>query len=229
MHASMRVPDAALDLGLIGEVDRNEALAGEHEIRAGIGAHISRLRRYGVSLSHRRDDADDLVQATFVRALERAAQFRAGTRLDLWLFSILRSIWLNEVRARRVRAGQGLIDADGVLVFDGVQRTEFHVLAGQVLGFADALPEAQRTAIHLAYVEGLSYREIAEAMHVPVGTIMSRLAAARAKLIENATTCLLGHVIARQIGGLFDAVGDFSGLVGAIAPPAAVPAPCRRG
>src|SRR5258708_26265282 len=156
MHASMRGPDAALDLGLIRQVARNEALASEHEIRAGIGAHISRLRRYGVSLSHRWDDADDLVQATFVRALERAAQFRAGTRLDLWLFSILRSIWLNEVRARRVRAGQGLVDADGVLVFDGVRGTEFHLLANQVLGFVDALPEAQRTAIHLAYVEGLS-------------------------------------------------------------------------
>jgi RNA polymerase sigma-70 factor (ECF subfamily) len=187
MHAYMRGPDAALDHGLIREAARNEALASEHEIRAGVGAHISRLRRYGVSLSHRRDDADDLVQATFVRALERAAQFRAGTRLDLWLFSILRSIWLNEVRARRVRAGQGLVDADGVLVFDGVQKTEFHVLANQVLGFVDALPEAQRTAIHLAYVEGLSYREIAEAMHVPVGTVMSRLAAARAKLIESTT------------------------------------------
>jgi RNA polymerase sigma-70 factor, ECF subfamily len=187
MHAYMRGPDAALDHGLIREAARNEALASEHEIRAGVGAHISRLRRYGVSLSHRRDDADDLVQATFVRALERAAQFRAGTRLDLWLFSILRSIWLNEVRARRVRAGQGLVDADGVLVFDGVQGTEFHILANQVLGFVDALPEAQRTAIHLAYVEGLSYREIAEAMHVPVGTVMSRLAAARAKLIESTT------------------------------------------
>jgi RNA polymerase sigma-70 factor (ECF subfamily) len=188
MHASMRVPDTALDLDLIGKADRNETLAGEHEIRAGMGEHISRLRRYGVSLSHRPDDADDLVQSTFVRALERAAQFRAGTRLDLWLFSILRSIWLNEVRARRVRAGQGLVDADGVLVFDGVQGTEFRVLANQVLDFADALPEVQRTAIHLAYVEGLSYREMAEAMHVPVGTIMSRLATARAKLIENATT-----------------------------------------
>ena len=122
-----------------------------------------------------------------MRALERAAQFRAGTRLDLWLFSILRSIWLNEVRARRVRAGQGLVDADGALVFDGVQGTEFQVLANQVLGFADALPEAQRTAVHLAYVEGLSYREVAEAMHVPVGTVMSRLATARAKLVESAT------------------------------------------
>jgi RNA polymerase sigma-70 factor, ECF subfamily len=119
-------------------------------------------------------------------ALERAAQFRAGTRLDLWLLSILRSIWLNEVRARKVRAGQCLVDADSVLLFDGVRGEEVYVLANQVLGLADALPEAQRTAVHLAYVEGLSYREIAEAMHAPVGTVMSRLATARAKLIESA-------------------------------------------
>jgi RNA polymerase sigma-70 factor (ECF subfamily) len=183
----MRVPDAVLDPGPIGQVARIDALASEQEIRASIGAHISRLRRYGVSLSHRQDDADDLVQATFVRALERASQFRAGTRLDLWLFSILRSIWFNEVRARRVRAGQGLVDADSVLIFDGVRATEGHVLVSQVLGLADALPEAQRTAAYLAYVEGRSYREIAEAMHVPVGTVMSRLATARAKLIESAT------------------------------------------
>ena len=188
MQASMPVPNASLDLGLIRQVARNEALASEDEIRAGIGAHISRLRRYGVSLSHRRDDADDLVQATIVRALERAAQFRAGTRLDLWLFSILRSIWLNEVRARRVRVGQGLVDADSVLVFDGVRGTESHVLVNQMLRLADTLPEAQRTVVHLAFVEGLSYRDIAEAMHVPVGTVMSRLAAARTKLIESATT-----------------------------------------
>lgn len=187
MHATMRVPDAALDLSLIRQVVRNETSASEHEIRAGIGADIPRLRRYGISLSHRRDDADDLVQATIVRALERAAQFRVGTRLDLWLFSILRSIWFNEVRARRVRVGQGLVDADSVLVFDGVRGTESQVLLNQMLRLADALPEAQRTVVHLAYVEGLSYREIAEAMHVPVGTVMSRLATARTKLIESAT------------------------------------------
>lgn len=162
-----------------------DAIASEEDIRAGLSQHLTRLWRYGVVLSRQRDVADDLVQATCVRALERAAQFTAGTRLDRWLFAILHSIWLNEVRSRRVRMGQGFVDADETLVFDGARETETHILAGQVLQRVQALPEAQRTAVFLAYVEGLSYREVAEILDVPIGTVMSRLAAARAKLAED--------------------------------------------
>lgn len=161
-----------------------DAIASEEDIRAGLSQHLTRLWRYGVVLSRQRDVADDLVQATCVRALERAAQFTSGTRLDRWLFAILHSIWLNEVRSRRVRMGQGFVDADETLVFDGARETETHILAGQVLRRVQELPEAQRTAVFLAYVEGLSYREVAEILNVPIGTIMSRLAAARAKLAE---------------------------------------------
>lgn len=165
-----------------------DAIASEEDIRAGLSQHLTRLWRYGVVLSRQRDVADDLVQATCVRALERAAQFTSGTRLDRWLFAILHSIWLNEVRSRRVRMGQGFVDADETLVFDGARETETHVLAGQVLQRVQALPEAQRTAVFLAYVEGLSYREVAEVLDVPIGTVMSRLAAARAKLAESMGT-----------------------------------------
>ncbi|NLS18007.1 RNA polymerase sigma factor [Rhizobium sp. P40RR-XXII] len=161
-----------------------DVIASEEDIRAGLSQHLTRLWRYGVVLSRQRDVADDLVQATCVRALERAAQFTSGTRLDRWLFAILHSIWLNEVRSRRVRMGQGFVDADETLVFDGARETETHILAGQVLQRVQALPEAQRTAVFLAYVEGLSYREVAEILEVPIGTIMSRLAAARAKLAD---------------------------------------------
>ncbi|NKJ39748.1 RNA polymerase sigma-70 factor (ECF subfamily) [Rhizobium sp. SG570] len=161
-----------------------DAIASEEDIRAGLSQHLTRLWRYGVVLSRQRDVADDLVQATCVRALERAAQFTSGTRLDRWLFAILHSIWLNEVRSRRVRLGQGFVDADETLVFDGARETETHILAGQVLRRVQALPEAQRTAVFLAYVEGLSYREVADILAVPIGTVMSRLAAARAKLAE---------------------------------------------
>lgn len=165
-----------------------EAIASEEHIRAGLSQHLTRLWRYGVVLSRQRDVADDLVQATCVRALERAAQFTPGTRLDRWLFAILHSIWLNEVRSRRVRMGQGFVDAGESLVFDGAQETETHILAGQVLRRVQALPEAQRTVVFLAYVEGLSYREVAEILEVPIGTVMSRLAAARAKLAEGMGT-----------------------------------------
>jgi len=164
----------------------NEGSTGESEIRAGLGSYLAHLRRYGVMLSHRRDVADDLVQATALRALERAWQFEAGTRLDAWLLSILRSIWLNELRARRVRRGKGVVDAEDALAFDGERHAELHVLASQVLGFADALPDSQKTAIRLACVEGLSYREVADRTGVPIGTVMSRLSAARAKIAASA-------------------------------------------
>lgn len=104
--------------------------------------------------------------------------------MDRWLLSILHSIWLNEVRARRVRQGQGCVDADEALSFDGESVAQTHVLAAQVIRRVDALPETQRETVFLAYVEGLSYREVAEVLQVPIGTVMSRLAAARAKLAE---------------------------------------------
>ncbi|RWX79356.1 RNA polymerase sigma factor [Neorhizobium lilium] len=158
------------------------AIASEADIRKGLTEHLSQLWRYGLVLSRKRDVAEDLVQQTCVRALERAVQFAPGTHLDRWLFSILHSIWLNEIRASRVRNGQGFADAEDTLVFDGAGATETHVAASQLLRKIDKLPEAQRSAIFLAYVEGLSYREVAEILDIPIGTVMSRLAAARAKL-----------------------------------------------
>ena len=157
-------------------------IASEADIRTGLTEHLSRLWRYGLVLSRKRDVAEDLVQQTCVRALERAAQFQPGTRLDRWLFSILHSIWLNEIRANKVRQGQGFADAEEALVFDGAGATETHVAAAELLRKVDALPEAQRSAVFLAYVEGLAYREVADILNIPIGTVMSRLAAARARL-----------------------------------------------
>ncbi len=153
-------------------------------VRQGLAQTLPRLWRYALVLSGNRDTAEDLVQATCVRALERSDQFAAGTRLDRWLLAILHSIWLNEVRARKVRRGQGLVDADAVLVFDGLAHTETNIWAGEVLRAVQALPEAQRETVFLVYVEGMSYREAAGLLAVPVGTVMSRLAAARAKLAD---------------------------------------------
>lgn len=153
-------------------------------VKNGLGVELPRLWRYGLVLSGNRDTAEELVQATCVRALERAHQFEAGTRLDRWLITILHSIWLNEIRSRKVRQGQGLVDADAVLVFDGLRDTETNILAAQVLREVQELPEVQRETVYLVYVEGLTYREAAETLSVPVGTVMSRLATARAKLAE---------------------------------------------
>ena len=162
---------------------------GRKEVMGGLTRNLARLWRYGLVLSGARDVADDLVQATCVRALERADQFQSGTRVDRWLFSILRSIWLNELRSRRVRLGGGFVDAAEALVVDGGHEIETNIFAAQVLREVGGLPEAQREAVLLVYVEGLTYREASEILTVPIGTVMSRLAAARltlAKLREDA-------------------------------------------
>jgi len=143
---------------------------------------LSRLWRYGLLLSRDRDMAEDLVQATCLRALQRAEQFTPGTRLDRWLFAILHSIWVNELRARRIREGEGHVDPEQVLVRDGRRDVETNILASQVLNEVLLLPEAQRETVLLVYVEGLTYREAAAVLEVPVGTVMSRLATARRTL-----------------------------------------------
>jgi RNA polymerase sigma-70 factor (ECF subfamily) len=155
---------------------------GQLEVRASLAEHLTRLWRYGLMLSGRSDAAEDLVQATCVRALERSHQFAAGSRLDRWLFSILRSIWLNDIRARQIRQGEGMVDAEAVLVFDGMREIETNILAHQVLREVQTLPQAQRETLFLAYVEGFTYRETAEVLDVPIGTVMSRLASARESL-----------------------------------------------
>jgi RNA polymerase sigma-70 factor, ECF subfamily len=174
---------------------------GLQEVKAGLAPNLARLWRYGLVLSGARDVADDLVQATCVRAIERADQFQSGTRLDRWLFAILRSIWLNELRARRVREGGGFVDASEALVVDGAGEIETNILAAQVLREVGGLPEAQREAVLLVYVEGLSYREAAEVLAAPIGTVMSRLAAARATLGKLQTTPGRRPVVAGDEGG----------------------------
>ena len=91
----------------------NEASRGE--ARLGLELCLARLWRHALVLSSLRRAAADFVQATCVRAMERADQFAPGTRLDRRLSATPRSIWLNEVRARRIREGGGIVEADMTL------------------------------------------------------------------------------------------------------------------
>jgi RNA polymerase sigma-70 factor (ECF subfamily) len=158
--------------------------ASQREVRLGLEPCLARLWRYAVVLSSSSDTADDLVQATCLRAMERADQFTPGTRLDRWLFAILRSIWLNQIRARRIRQGAGFVEAEHVLTFDGGHDIEVNVLTSQVLTAVRRLPETQRETALLVYAEGYTYAEAAVALGVPIGTVMSRLATARAALAK---------------------------------------------
>ena len=130
--------------------------ASRLEVRDGLQSSLARLWRYALVLSKARDAADDLVQATCLRAIERADQFMPGTRIDRWLFAILRSIWLNEIRPQRIREGGGFVDAEDALISDGVREMETNITASTVLRAIDGLPEAQRRTILLVYAGGIA-------------------------------------------------------------------------
>ena len=149
-------------------------------VRDGLGDIYPRLWRYCVALTGRRDLADDLAQATCARALEKAHLFDPATHLDRWMFRMAQRIWLNDMRAAKLRAVPDAVDAD--LAAANIPDTETNILARQVLEKIMDLPDGQRLAVLLVYVEGLKYSEAAEALDVPIGTIMSRLASARRKL-----------------------------------------------
>lgn len=157
-----------------------EVAISEQAFRAELGQHLARLWRYGLLLSRNRHVAEDLVHATCVRALGRAYQYVAGTGMERWLLDLLHSIWVNEVRTRRVRQEPARNGAEAHDAF----AEKSHFMAAQVIRRVDALPETQRETVYLAYVEGFSYSEVAEILHVPVATIMTRLATARLKLAE---------------------------------------------
>ncbi len=155
------------------------------EVRDGMAAVFPRLWRYSVSLTGRKDWGDDLAQTTCVRALDKADQFEAGTHLDRWMFRMAQRIWLNELRARKVRTGGGLVPVEEIDLPDKTPGAEVNILARDVLNRVNSLPEAQRQTVFLVYVEGYSYKEAAEIMEIPIGTVMSRLAAARKRLASD--------------------------------------------
>ena len=158
---------------------------GRAEFRNGLEACLPRLWRYAFVLTRTAHDAEDLAQATCLRAIERAHQFVPGTRLDRWLFAILRSIWLNQLRSERIREGHGRVDAEATLWFDGARAIEANILAAQVLKKLGALPTAQRETALLVYAEGYTYAEAAAMLGIPLGTVMSRLSSVRAAVTKD--------------------------------------------
>lgn len=149
-----------------------------------LSALLPRLWRYAFVLSRDADRAHDLVQATCERALSRRHQFQPGTRLDAWTFTILQSIWKNELRRDAIRRGQGFVDAEDAGLADHRESAEGRIFLSEVLDAVEKLPEAQKSAVYLVYVEGLSYEEAAAVLEIPAGTLTSRLVRARVKIAE---------------------------------------------
>ena len=144
--------------------------------------------RYALSLTGNRAEADDPAQSASLQAMERANQFEPGTHLDRWVFRITHDLWMSELRRQKVRKGNGLIGIEVAEIVDPRQNAEMQAERRELLQSVLNLPEAQRQAVVLVYVEGHSYRDAAMILDVPVGTVMSRLAAARANLSHKLKT-----------------------------------------
>lgn len=144
---------------------------------------IPRLRRFAMALTGNRADGDDLVQDALERALSRLSQWREGTRLDSWVFRIAQNAWIDQTRARRVRArlveNDPDADAPGI---DGRDAMNARFTLAKALKALAALPAEQRAVVALVQIEGFTYREAAEILGVPEGTVTSRLGRARAVL-----------------------------------------------
>jgi RNA polymerase sigma-70 factor, ECF subfamily len=155
---------------------------------------LPRLWAFSMRMCGNRHDAEDLLQRACVRGLERAHQLQPGTAPLSWMFSIVHSTWINELRARKVRSRSDMEWDDALLqtVPDPSVRTpEQYLLNAEIIMAVEQLPEAQRDVMLLVAVEGLSYAEAAKALDVPQGTIMSRMSRARqaiaARFADNAT------------------------------------------
>ena len=146
-------------------------------LRAEIAALLPRLRRFARSVTHHREDADDLVQIAVERALKHLDQWQDGTRLESWLFRIMKNAWIDEVRARSRRDEVLAPEEAGEHV--GHSETGSRDIRLSIEKAMARLPEEQRIAVSLVLVEGLPYKEAAEVLDIPIGTLTSRLARGR--------------------------------------------------
>lgn len=148
-------------------------------------ALVPRLRRFAMSLSRNEADGDDLCQMAIERALKSRDKWQPGTRLDSWAMTVMRNIWIDEVRARKRRAETFVAAEAGDCIGDGGdRRVEATVELGQVDRALATLPDEQREAIALVLIEGFAYKEAADILGIPMGTLSSRLVRGREALMQ---------------------------------------------
>jgi RNA polymerase sigma-70 factor (ECF subfamily) len=151
-------------------------------INTDIAALLPRLRRFARTVTYHREDADDLVQIAVERALSRSAQWEAGTRLDSWLFRIMKNAWIDEVRARMRRDRIFAPEEAGEHVGD--EGAQAHQQRMAIQKAVSLLSDEHRMVVALVLVDGMPYKEAAEVLDIPMGTLTSRLGRARAALQE---------------------------------------------
>lgn len=145
-----------------------------------LAALLPRLRRFARAVTRHREDADDLVQVALERALNHRQQWEPGTRLDSWMFRIMKNAWIDEVRARARHEQLFASAEEGEQVADDSAEAHQERLAIQKA--VGMLSEDHRMVIGLVLVDGLPYKEAAAVLDIPIGTLTSRLARAREAL-----------------------------------------------
>lgn len=147
--------------------------------QAALTPHIPRLRRYARALVGDRYAADDLVQDTLERAMNKFHLWRPGSDLRAWLFAIMHNVYVNQLRSRAARPETALDEGD--LLAQGVPDADRLEIRDMQTAIA-ALPAEQREVVLLVALEQLSYAEVSRALGIPMGTVMSRLFRARERL-----------------------------------------------
>jgi len=143
-----------------------------------------RLRRFAHALARNPADADDLAQMAAEKAFKSFGQFQPGTRFDSWLFRICRTTWIDTVRSRSRRsAHEGPEELAEAVGYDPLPATEAAIDLGTAMAAMQRLPEEQREVVALILIDGFGYREAAEILGQPIGTISSRLARGRQALL----------------------------------------------
>lgn len=145
-------------------------------------ALLPRLRRFAAGLARNPADGDDLCQMTVERALKNREHYQPGTRLDSWMYRIMRNMWIDEQRARK-RSSETFVGGNEGISVGAPGSQEAVVALGDVDRAMAKLPDEQREAVLLVMVEGYSYRDAAEIVGCPVGTLNSRLVRGRDALL----------------------------------------------
>jgi RNA polymerase sigma-70 factor (ECF subfamily) len=174
-----------------------------------------------VRMTRNRSDAEDLVQETYLRAFRGFENFNDGTNLKAWLFRILTNAYINTYRAKQRRPQETELDeVEDLYLYRRLSSTDTSAMSrsaedelmnmftdDEVKDAIEALPENFRIPVLLADVQGFAYKEIAEMLEIPIGTVMSRLHRGRKAMQKQ----LWGYATDRGLTG----GGDRSGAAGA--------------
>ena len=150
------------------------------DLRRSIAALLPRLRRFGIALAGSQERGDDIVQAAIEKVLTKAEQWQPGTSLESWTFKIMQNIWRDELRRKRTDERKQVLNSAGSDdSIDGPNVAETMLMLTKTRECFGRLPDEQRLALALVVLDGRSYREAADQLEIPIGTLMSRLSRGR--------------------------------------------------